>query len=141
MHSTKRNVIGLSACVYDPMSILSPSIVCFKLLFQDICAARLDWDDQLKELLLKWKMLLSRMQEPLLLHIPRCYFHNIEAPYSCELIGLCNASQRAYAAVVFMKIGSASKCAIRFFTSRIRIAPLTALTGAYILFIDNKCDL
>ena len=62
MHPTKRNVIGLSARVYDPMGILSPSTVCSKLLFQDICAARLDWDDQLEgELLLKWRMLLSRM--------------------------------------------------------------------------------
>ena len=119
MHPTKRNVIGLSARVYDPVGILSPWTVCFKLLFQDICAARLDWDDQLEgELLLKWRMLLSRMQEPLLLHIPRCYFHDVEEPYPCELIGFCDASQRAYAAVVFMKVGSASKCAIRFVASR-----------------------
>ena len=129
MHPTKRNVIGLSARVYDPMGILSPWTVCFKLLFQDICAARLDWDDQLEgEILMKWKTLLSRMQEPLLLHIPRCYFHDIEGPCSCELIGFCNASQRAYAAVVFMKIGSAGKCAVRFVTSRTRVAPLNALT-------------
>ena len=129
MHPTKRNVIGLSARVYDPMGILSPWTVCFKLLFQDICAARLDWDDQLGgELLLKWKMLLSRMQEPLLLHIPRCYFHDVEEPYPCELIGFCDASQRAYAAVVFMKVGSASKSAIRFVASRTRIAPLNSLT-------------
>ena len=61
MHPTKRNVIGLSARVYDPMGILSPSTVCSKLLFQDICAARLDWDDQLEgELLLKWRMLLVK---------------------------------------------------------------------------------
>ena len=48
MHPTKRNVIGLSARVYDPMGILSPWTVCFKLLFQNICAVRLDWDDQLE---------------------------------------------------------------------------------------------
>ena len=118
----------VSARVYDPMGILSPWTVCFKLLFQDICAARLDWNDQLEEeLLLKWKMLLSRMQEPLL-HIPRCYFHNVEEPYACEFIGFCDASQRAYAAVVFMKVGSASKCAIRFVASRTRVAPLNSLT-------------
>ena len=126
---TKRNVIGLSARVYDPMGILSPWTVCFKLLFQDICAAKLDWDDQLEgELLLKWKMLLSRMKEPLLLQIPRCYFHGVEEPHSCELVGFCDASQRAYAAVVFMKIGSAGKGAVRFVASRTRVAPMNSLT-------------
>ena len=73
------------------------------------------------------RMLLSRMQEPLL-HIPRCYFHNVEESYPCKLIGFCDASQRAYAAVVFMKVGSAGKCAIRFVASRIRVAPLNSLT-------------
>ena len=129
MVPTKRNVIGLSARVYDPMGILSPWTVCFKLLFQDICAAKLDWDDQLEgEVLLKWKMLLSRMKEPLLLQIPRCYFHGVEEPHSCELVGFCDASQRAYAAVVFMKIGSAGKGAVRFVASRTRVAPMNSLT-------------
>ena len=128
MVPTKRNVIGLSARVYDPMGILSPWTVCFKLLFQDICAAKLDWDDQLEgELLLKWKMLLSRMKEPLL-QIPRCYFHGVEEPHSCELVGFCDASQRAYAAVVFMKIGSAGKGAVRFVALRTRVAPMNSLT-------------
>eukprot|EP00731_Ephydatia_muelleri_P005900 Em0003g148a len=129
MVPTKRNVIGLSARVYDPMGILSPWTVFFKLLFQDICAAKLDWDDQLEgELLLKWKVLLSRMKEPLLLQIPRCYFHGVEEPHSCELVGFCDASQRAYAAVVFMKIGSAGKGAVRFVASRTRVAPMNSLT-------------
>ncbi|KAL5502092.1 hypothetical protein EMCRGX_G008810 [Ephydatia muelleri] len=98
-------------------------------LYKDICAAKLDWDDQLEgELLLKWKMLLSRMKEPLLLQIPRCYFHGVEEPHSCELVGFCDASQRAYAAVVFMKIGSAGKGAVRFVASRTRVAPMNSLT-------------
>ena len=50
MHPTRGM---LSALVYNPMGILLLRIV----LFQDICAGRLDWDVQLEgELLLKWKM-------------------------------------------------------------------------------------
>eukprot|EP00731_Ephydatia_muelleri_P025283 Em0017g366a len=63
--------------------------------------------DQLRPGIVDMRMLLSRMQEPLL-HIPRCYFHNVEESYPCKLIGFCDASQRAYAAVVFMKTGAAS---------------------------------
>ena len=44
---TKRNIIGLSARIYDPLGFLSPVMIHFKMMFQDICAARLDWDETL----------------------------------------------------------------------------------------------
>ena len=79
---TKRNVIGLSTRVYDPLGFLSPLTVCFMLLFQDICVAKLNWDDDLEgELLKKWKSLVLQMREPVLC-IPRCYFKDISEPLS-----------------------------------------------------------
>ena len=42
--STKRKVIGLCARFYDPLGFVSPVTVCFKMLFQDICTAKLDLD-------------------------------------------------------------------------------------------------
>eukprot|EP00731_Ephydatia_muelleri_P035515 Em0131g2a len=125
---TKRNVIGLSARVYDPLGFLSPLTVCFKLLFQDICVVKLNWDDDLEgELLKKWKSLVLQMREPVLC-IPRCYFKDISEPLSCSLVGFCDASGRAYAAVVFMSIRSAEGCVVRFVASRTRVAPLSAQT-------------
>ena len=74
---TKRNIIGLSARIYDPLGILSPVTVQFKMLFQDICAAKLNWDEMLSgELLAKWNCLLSSLEKSQPLCIPRCYFNN-----------------------------------------------------------------
>ena len=126
---TKQNVIGLSARVYDPLGFLSPLTVCFKLLFQDICVAKLNWDDDLEgDLLKRWKGLILQMREPLLLRIPRCYFKGMGEPLSCSLVGFCDASARAYAVVVYMNIVSSEGCVTRFVASKTRVAPLSAQT-------------
>ena len=36
---TKRNVISVLSTIYDPMGILSPFVIRFKMLFQDLCRA------------------------------------------------------------------------------------------------------
>ena len=123
---TKRNIIGLSARIYDPLGFLSPVMIHFKMMFQDMCAARLDWDENLAgELLMKWECLLSSLRKSLTFCVPRCYFHGISKPTACSLIGFCDASRRAYAAVVFLKIRTADDCTAQFVVSRTRVAPLS----------------
>ena len=71
MKPTMRNVIGLSARFYDPLGLLSPVTVQFKMLFQDVCAARLNWDEMLSGVLLtKWNCLLSGLEQSQTLCIP-----------------------------------------------------------------------
>eukprot|EP00731_Ephydatia_muelleri_P005509 Em0002g1685a len=46
------------------------------------------------------------------LYVPRCYFHGLDKPTSCNLVGFCDSSessQRAYAAVVYLKMRLADK--------------------------------
>ena len=80
------------------------------------------------ELLLRWERLLLGVQQTLLLCIPRCYYLDAEKPTTCQLVGFCDASQRAYAVVIYFKIRSAGGCVVRFVTSRTRVAPLSAQT-------------
>ena len=59
---------------YDPLGIISPIIVRFKHLFQNMCEEQLDWDEPLTgELLDKWERLTSDLQHFALIKIPRCY--------------------------------------------------------------------
>ena len=128
---TKRNIIGLSARIYDPLGILSPVTVQFKMLFQDICAAKLNWDEMLSgELLAKWNCLLSSLEKSQPLCIPRCYFNNFTSSTSCtcSLVGFCDASQKAYAAVVFLRMRMADQCVTRLVASKTRVAPLCTQT-------------
>ena len=52
-----------------------------------------------------------RQSQPL--YVPRCYFYGLDKPTSCNLVGFCDASQRAYADF-YLKMRLADKCVVRF---------------------------
>jgi hypothetical protein len=55
---TKRNVVSMTARFFDPLGIVSPVTVLFKMFFQQLCEVKLGWDDPLKGGLLKeWNRL------------------------------------------------------------------------------------
>ena len=55
LEATKRNVLSLLASLFDPLGIVSPMTVSMKILFQEICNQKLDWDEKLKgETKLRW---------------------------------------------------------------------------------------
>ncbi|KAL5516728.1 hypothetical protein EMCRGX_G002134 [Ephydatia muelleri] len=119
---TKRNIIGLSARVYDPLGLLSPITVCFKIMFQDICAARIGWDETLsEELLIKWRELVANLKQSQPLRIPKYYFSGIDVStlHTCTLF---DVSKKAYAAVIFLQMKTPNQCMTRFMVSRTRVA-------------------
>ena len=61
--------------MYDPMGFLSPLTVKMKILFQEPCIEKTNWDIELKEeSLRKWKSLLQDLILIDCYRIPRCYF-------------------------------------------------------------------
>lgn len=63
MEPTKRNVISLVSKIFDPLGILSPVIIPFKVFFQELCQSKVTWDEVLGEdLQKKWKDLLNGLQ-------------------------------------------------------------------------------
>ena len=58
---TKRSVLKVTAKIYDhPMGFLSPLTVEMKILFQELCIEKTNWDIELKgESLRKWKSVLK----------------------------------------------------------------------------------
>ncbi|KAL5490750.1 hypothetical protein EMCRGX_G015929, partial [Ephydatia muelleri] len=126
LEPTKRGVVGIVSRIYDPIGILSPVIIQFKIMFQELCANRLNWDDRLSgELLVKWKKLLGEFQQVEPLRLPRCYFRNsMRASSSYTLHGFGDASLRAYAAVVYLVIETPDGRSTQFVGSKSRVAPV-----------------
>lgn len=70
---TQRSAVSLAARVYDPLGVISPLMVRFKLLFQRLCERGVDWDEPLSgELLTQWESLVSDLQRFTPIQMPRC---------------------------------------------------------------------
>jgi hypothetical protein len=71
--ATKRSVLQLSAKIFDPIGLLTPFTIKMKVFFQELCLAKVDWDDELKgELLGKWKRLVHNLNSLKDIKVPRC---------------------------------------------------------------------
>ena len=44
---TKRNILSILSSFYDPLALIQPIIISLKVLFQDICKRKLDWDTEI----------------------------------------------------------------------------------------------
>ena len=106
------------------MGLISPVVVNFKILFQELCQARLEWDEPLSESMReRWEKLLNglRIENPL--RIPRCFEPNSFS--SRRLIGFCDASVKAYAAIVYLEIGEG---VFNLVAAKTRVAPIQTQT-------------
>ena len=99
--STKRGVLSDVARTFD---VLSCTIIVMKMLYQRLWELKIAWDDPLPSHLVEqhvqWRnqlpLLASRSQS-------RCYFVKEAHRKSVQRHGFCDASQQAYAAVVYIR--------------------------------------
>ena len=130
LRPTKRNVVSLIGKFYDPLGFLAPVTIKFKILFQKLCQNKVEWDSTLpEELMQEWKDLVADLGEGGPVSMPRSYFHNVNGtPLSMTLYGFCDASTRAYAAVVYLVLRTEATTTVHFVVSKTRVAPLQAQT-------------
>ena len=122
---TKRHAVHIVGRFYDPIGYLAPIIIRFKILLKEICDAKLSWDEQLTgELLKNWKRLITELKDSDAIEIPRCYVRR-EEYNGCRLVGFCDASVRAYAAVIYLVTNNQQ---VSFVTAKTRVAPSQSMT-------------
>ena len=129
LKATKRQIVGVTARLYDPLGFMSPVIVKLKMFFQELCASKVEWDEPLSgQLLIKWNSLLSGFKG-VVTSIPRCYVWSVtEEASRCSFHGFCDASLGAYAAVVYVKIETPCGITTSFVASKTRVAPVSKQT-------------
>ena len=102
-----------------------------KMVLQEICQTKLDWDSPLPdELVIIWRKWLSDLEKLGHLRIEHCYFAGInEHVVSYNLHGFCDASKRAYSAIIYLVASTESDFTFgKLITSKSRVAPLKKLT-------------
>ncbi|XP_068708188.1 uncharacterized protein [Montipora foliosa] len=133
---TRRSVLKLSAKIskFDPIGFLTPYTIETKILFQELCLDKVDWDSELEgKLLHTWprpwpgNSLLEELRFLSNVRIPRCYFRS--RPVHFELHGFSDASNRAYAGVIYIRsLYDNGQTDVRLVASKAKVAPLRRQT-------------
>ena len=127
--STKRGIVSDTAKSFDVLGWMAPFILRMKILFQSLWKEKIDWDTPLNEDLtaqhVQWRNELSILKN---ITLPRCYFSKA-TPSSLQLHGFSDASEKAYAAVVYIRAtyddGSVTS---KLVMAKTRVAPLKTLS-------------
>ena len=128
---TKRKLLSVTARFYDPLGLLSPLILPFKCMFQEICQLKVEWDEALpKDLTSRWKELVEDIEGVSSFTIPRCIMDGIEAEQvKCiQLHGFADASRIAYGANVYVRVTTSDGHYSHLLAFKTRIAPLKGET-------------
>ncbi|XP_064382855.1 uncharacterized protein LOC135331570 [Halichondria panicea] len=127
---TKRGLVSDVAKTFDALGWFSPSTIKAKILMQQLWELKVDWDDSVPEHVhdawLQWRTELHLLSQ---IPIPRCYFDKKSKPFSTEIHGFSDASELAYAAVVYLRITDTSnRVHIALVMSKSKVAPIKRLT-------------
>ena len=127
---TKRVLVSDVAKTFDVLGWFSPTIIKMKILMQRLWELKVDWDDPLPpdvhDTWLQWRSELKLLSDK---HLPRCYFPDAVNIVAVELHGFCDASERAYAGVVYLRmIDSMGDVHLSIVASKTKVAPIKQLT-------------
>ena len=127
---TKRGILSTLASLFDPQGLISPIGVTAKILFQELCVDKLDWDDPLPDdKCSRWEAWLKDLNNVKTISIPRCMFDkNKGEVLSCQLHGFADASKKAYCAMVFLVCKTKQGSYTQLLCAKSRVAPLKELS-------------
>ena len=126
---TKRQIVSVTGRFYDPLGIIQPVIVAFKIFIQELCRVGITWDEPLQgDLLVRWQLLVESLRGCQPITIPRYYASSFDCIDSFQLCGFCDASNSAYAAVIFLLMRRGAEWTTKIVASKSRVSPLKPQT-------------
>ncbi|CAG7822194.1 unnamed protein product, partial [Allacma fusca] len=121
---TKREVLSDTAKLFDPLGILSPVTIYPKLFLQALWKLELGWDESIpEEIAIGWKHYRETLPRLEQIQIPRCVI--VPNVINLQLHGFSDASERAYAAAVYIRsVAVSGSIEVHLLTSKTKVAPL-----------------
>ena len=146
---TKRILVSDVAKTFDVLGWFSPTIITVTILLQQLWEQKVDWDDEvppsIRVVWFRWRAELKLLSTK---SIPRCYFPKDSRVISMELHGFSDASESAYAAVIYTRIiDSQGNVHVSLVMSKTKVAPIKRLSiprlelcGAHLLANLLNCQ-
>lgn len=125
---TKRTLLSEISKLFDPLGWIAPTIICMKILLQKLWLAGLTWDETLPSAILsEWYEFQRNLPSIENIQIQRWIQTSPNTPI--ELHGFCDASEKAYAAVVYVRVQtSESEWILHLITAKTRVAPVKTIS-------------
>ena len=121
---TKRTLLADSSKMFDPIGWIAPVIIAFKCLIQQTWIEGLSWDEKLPVHIandcMELRTGLDKLNE---FRIPRCVVPS--QMHTKQLHVFCDASEKAYAAVVYLRTDDADQnIRVSLLTAETRVSPV-----------------
>ncbi|XP_046810948.1 uncharacterized protein LOC124420806 [Lucilia cuprina] len=121
--TTKRSVLSEIAKLFDPAGWPAPKIIVAKMIMQQIWKDETNWDEDLKpSTLLQWHAFLDDYSEIERVKIPR--YVDFDPSFSIELHGFCDASEKAYAATLYIRVENLGCVSSHLLVAKTKVAPV-----------------
>ena len=112
--STKRQVLGHIASIFDPLGLLSPSVIAYKVFLQKLWQDNLLWDEQLTDLRQEeWNQLMLTLPQLTQIRIPRKVICTNAT--AIHLHGFCDSSEQAYGACMYIRSNRSNQPSVQLF--------------------------
>lgn len=122
---SKRAILGDIARLYDPMGLITPCIILFKIFIQSLWLQKLSWDDPIPPKLVDvWCQLRKNLSLINTIEIPRYIMQADAVP--TDLHCFCDASQTAYAGCIYVrsKSSSSGEYFVQLLCAKSKVAPV-----------------
>ena len=124
---TKRAVLKTTASTYDPLGYLCPLVVYARTVIQKLWTSKLGWDDNIPDDVAEiWVIALRNLLEVDAFSLPR--WTGYAPGDDLELHCFCDASESAYACVVFARVNSRRGLFTRILMAKSRVTPIQSET-------------
>ena len=126
--NTKRKVLARVASIFDPLGLISPSVIVYKTYLQRLWQDKLPWDEQLSSQLQNdWDKLSDTISQLSNIYINRKVI--CTQAVNVQLHGFCDSSERAYGACFYLRSADSNDNTFcNLLCSSSRVAPLKTLT-------------
>lgn len=122
---TKREVLKVIMSVFDPLGFLSNLMIQGKIILQDIWRSHIGWDDDVIDIINeKWKIWLRSVRKISEFSLPRQLTTFDRSRSTVQLHVFGDASELAYATVLYLRWQCNDKIKVSFVTAKTRVSPL-----------------
>ncbi|CAH2106769.1 unnamed protein product [Euphydryas editha] len=125
---TKRTVTSMTCKIFDPLGLLSASIIKSKIFLQQLWSNKMDWDQPLpSDEASKWTDFIENLAQLSSIVIPRYVLKYTD--YDIDLHCFVDASQHVYGATVYLRaVDREGQVNVQLLCAKARVAPLKTLT-------------